>query len=156
MNPLNTYRQTGLALLLGGTIAFLSVIPLHAAATNQVAVSTSATNAPAPVNTNDFRSIFDSTGRDPFFPNSARQAMESAAGGENQPAIVLVLKGFSGPAHRRFAIINDRTFAVGDESEVRTSGGRIRIRCVEIRDTVAVVTIGSNGQRIELRLPSRF
>ena len=59
--------------------------------------------------------------------------------------------------NRRFAIINDSTFGVNDESDVIIpGGGRIRIRCVEIRDNLAVVTIGRTGERIELRLTPRF
>lgn len=152
MNPMNACRHAGLKLLFCGAVAFASAARLQAAATNQV----TATNAPVTVNTNDYRSMFDGKGRDPFFPNSHRQAAEPSEAGESQPTVVLVLKGFSGAPSRRFAIINDHTFAAGEESEVLTAGGRIRIRCVEIRDNVAVVTIGSGGQKIELRLPSRF
>ncbi|MCX6896622.1 MAG: hypothetical protein NTZ16_14250 [Verrucomicrobia bacterium] len=149
---MNVRRQFLLALLLGWAFTLAPATAL-CAATNTV---TAATNAPiATVNTNDFRSNFDNNGRDPFFPMSSRQAAALSENGESQPAIILALKGFSGPAHRRFAIINDHTFAVGEESEVLTAGGRIRVRCVEIRADVAVVTIGG-GQKIELRLPSRF
>lgn len=152
MNRMNPSRHTGFGLLLGGVITFLSAVSLQAAATNQI----TATNAIVAVSTNDYRSVFDGKGRDPFFPNSIREAAEPTEGGESQSATILVLKGISGASSRRFAIINDHTFAVGEESEVITAGGRVRIRCVEIRDNVAVVTIGSGGQKIELRLPSRF
>ena len=152
MNPMNACRHAGLKLLFCGAVTCASAASLQAASTNQIA----ATNAPVTVNTNDYHSVFDGKGRDPFFPNSPRQAAEPTEAGESQPTVVLVLKGFSGAPSRRFAIINDHTFAVGEESEVPTAGGRIRIRCVEIRDNVAVVTIGSGGQKIELRLPSRF
>jgi len=126
---------------------------LHAATTNTVAV---VTNAPVTLNTNDFKSLFDSKGRDPFYPNSTRQSLEPSEKGESAPAIVLTVKGFSGYGNHRMAIINDRTFMVGEESEVISGGGRLRIRCVEIRDDVAVVTIGNAPQKIELRIPSRF
>lgn len=152
MNRMNPSRHTGFRLLLGGVIAFLSAVSLQAAATNQVIAPT----ATVAVSTNDYRSVFDGKGRDPFFPNSIREAAEPTEGGESQPSIILVLKGISGAPSRRFAIINNHTFVVGEESEVITAGGRVRIRCVEIHDNVAIVTIGSGGQKIELRLPSRF
>jgi len=114
------------------------------------------TNAPT-VDTNAYRSVFDNKGRDPFFPNSSRQALQASAdsAGE-QPAVVLVLKGVSGSAEHRLAIINDRTFAVGDEDEVVTAAGRIRLRCVEIYDDNAVVVIDGSSEKIDLRLPNHF
>jgi hypothetical protein len=147
-------RHAGIGFLLGAALLLAAPSPLRAAPEKTKTAVT--TNAPAAtINTNDFRSTFDSNGRDPFFPNSTRQALAPSEGGENQPTVVLALKGFSGNANRRFAIINDRTFAAGEESEVVTAGGRIRIRCVEIRADVAVVTVGG-GPKVELRLPSRF
>jgi len=106
--------------------------------------------------TNQFISVFDSSGRDPFFPKSTRLNLATRAGEDNsQPVVALVLSGFSGSAGRRFAIINNRTFAAGEENEVVTASGRVRIRCVEIRSNTAVITIGG-GEKIELRLPSRY
>ena len=115
------------------------------------------TNTPT-IDTNAFRSVFENKGRDPFFPNSSRQALQASADGSGgeQPAVVLVLKGISGSASHRLAIINDRTFGVGDEDEVVTAGGRIRLRCVEIHDEDAVVVIDGSQQKIDLRLPSHF
>jgi hypothetical protein len=117
---------------------------------------TASTNTPT-INTNDFKSVFENKGRDPFFPNSSRQALQAnAENGGDQPAVVLVLKGISGSTSRRLAIINDRTFAVGDEDEVLTAAGRIRIRCVEIRDDAAEVVIDGSPEKIDLRLPTHF
>jgi hypothetical protein len=153
MKPMNTHRQLQVKLLLGWAAILLGVGDLQAATTNTVAALT---NAPVTLSTNDFKSVFDSKGRDPFFPNSTRQSLEPSEKGDSQPVIVLMVKGFSGYGNHRMAIINDHTFMVGEESEVISAGGRIRIRCVEIRDDVAVVTIGNAPQRIELRIPSRF
>jgi hypothetical protein len=117
---------------------------------------TASTNAPT-INTNDYKSVFENKGRDPFFPNSSRQALQaSAENGADQPAVVLVLKGVSGSANHRLAIINDQTFAIGDENEVLTAAGRIRIHCVEIRDDAAVVVIDGSPEKIDLRLPTHF
>lgn len=92
-------------------------------------------------------------GRDPFFPNSTR-----LPGGASLPVhsssshsdVTLVLKGLSGAPDHRLAIINDRTLAEGEESEINTSAGRVRIRCLQIRGEVVVVEVG--GERRELRL----
>ncbi len=61
----------------------------------------------------------------------------------------LVLKGVSGPPDHRLAIINNRTFAVGDAQDLVTPQGRIHIRCVEIKD--GSVVIESAGQKHELK-----
>jgi len=57
----------------------------------------------------------------------------------------LVLTGISGPAGRRLAIINHHTFGVGDEEEVVTKEGRIRVKVTDIGDDS--VTIEIDGQR---------
>jgi hypothetical protein len=46
-------------------------------------------------------------------------------------------------------IINDVTFAVGDERDVITPQGRIHIHCLEIIGDLAVIE--ANGQRHQLR-----
>jgi hypothetical protein len=48
----------------------------------------------------------------------------------------------------RLVIINNHTFAEGDEEDVSTPGGRIRVRCVEIRGNSVLVE--ADGQRQEL------
>jgi hypothetical protein len=88
-------------------------------------------------------------GRDPFFPDSDRP-YEIAAAANPQAGKVssLILKGFSGPLDHRLVIINNHTFATGDEGNVITSSGRIHLRCVEIKTDSVVIEIGS--QRHEL------
>ena len=61
----------------------------------------------------------------------------------------LVIRGKSGAADRPLVIINDVTFAVGDERDVITPQGRIRIRCLQIVGDLAVIE--ANGQHHELR-----
>ncbi len=89
-------------------------------------------------------------GRDPFFPNSTR-LYESmlAAHPHTGDVSSLVLKGISGPANRRLAIINNHTLGVGDEETLVTSQGPIHIRCIEIKDRSVVIESG--GQRHELK-----
>lgn len=91
-------------------------------------------------------------GRDPFYPASTRP-YQSAVVPNAKPADLnldlLVLQGISGQPPHRLVIINKRTFAVGDDSEVSTSQGRIRVHCLEINDRSVVIE--ANGQRHELR-----
>ena|ERR1700733_4313931 len=88
-------------------------------------------------------------GCDPFFPGSLRPyATAVIAGSHASDLTTLRLNGVSGAPSRRLAIINDVTFGVGDEAEVRTSQGRIRIHCVEITGNSAVIEV--DGQRQEL------
>jgi hypothetical protein len=86
-------------------------------------------------------------GRDPFFPNSTR-VYEAAVVGRTAGLVSLVLKGFSASPDHRIVVINNHSFAAGDEGVVITSDGRIRIRCVEIKEHSVVVE--ANGQRQEL------
>lgn len=104
--------------------------------------------------TNAIRSVFvfpstPQQGRDPFFPNSNRP-YEHAAVATPQVADVssLVVKGFSGTTTHRLVIINNHTFAAGDEGDVTTSAGRLHLRCLEIGSNSVVVNVG--GHRHEL------
>ena len=87
-------------------------------------------------------------GRDPFFPNSTRHAKLPVIQTTNVPPVAIVeleLKGISGPAGRRMAIINNRTFEAGEEGTVVASNvGRVRITCKEINaDSVRVILNGA-------------
>ena len=92
-------------------------------------------------------------GRDPFFPNSTRRAKTTVITTSTNPPVVVVelqLKGISGSADRRLAIINNRTFEAGEEGTVLSDAGRVRILCKEIgADSVRVVL---NGQERTLTL----
>ena len=63
-------------------------------------------------------------------------------------SVSLVFRGISGPETHPFAIINNHTFAQGDEGDVLTMQGRVHLRCIEIRRNSVVVEYG--GQRHEL------
>lgn len=88
-------------------------------------------------------------GRDPFFPDSIRP-YESAAVSKPKTADIssLVLRGFSGSVDHRLVIINNHTFATGDEGDVITSNGRIHLRCVEIETNAVVVEIGGQFHKL--------
>ena len=48
----------------------------------------------------------------------------------------------------RLVIINNHTFAAGDEGDVITRDGRIHLSCIEIKTNSVVIEVG--GQRHEL------
>lgn len=91
-------------------------------------------------------------GRDPFYPASSRPYQAAVVASPVTTDLnldSLVMQGISGVPPNRLVIINKHTFAVGDDVEVSTSQGRIRIHCLEINATSAVIE--ANGQRHELR-----
>ena len=91
--------------------------------------------------------------KDPFFPQSTRlRNKPQLIVSSNAPPVVveLELKGISGGAERRLAIINSRTFAVGEEGDVPTSSGKAHIRVLEIKSDSVVVLL--NGEQRVLRL----
>lgn len=65
----------------------------------------------------------------------------------------LTLKGISGPAGRRLAIINDRTFAVRDLARLQLAGTNLVVRCLEIRTNSVLIRIEGTGEQRELFLP---
>lgn len=91
-------------------------------------------------------------GRDPFFPESTRPYEETMPQTNNlaSTAKTLVIRGSSGIGDHAMVIINNHTFAVGDEGDVTTAGGRVHLRLVEIRKDAAVVEV--NGTRRELSI----
>lgn len=87
-------------------------------------------------------------GRDPFFPESPRPYEAQIVAGRAVEITALRLVGVSGPPNHRLFIINNRTFAVGDEQDVRTPGGVIHVRCVEAKAHSVVIQAGN--QQVEL------
>lgn len=71
-----------------------------------------------------------------------------------EPAWVkqIQLKGISGSSSRRLALINGATFEAGEQRSVKVSGKSVKVQCVEIKESSAVVSIeGIEGTR-ELRM----
>ncbi len=88
-------------------------------------------------------------GRNPFFPRSTTAApvINPKTPVDNSS---IVLNGITSPP-KRTAMINGRTFEAGEEGEIRTlNGGRLLIKCIEIKNESAIIDI--SGQRRELRL----
>ena len=91
-------------------------------------------------------------GRDPFFPESSRPYEEATPAKPTQVpmADLFTVKGMSIENGHAMVIINNHTFAVGDEDDVLTQGGRVHLRLIEIRD--GIVEIEANGTRRELNI----
>jgi len=105
------------------------------------------------------KSVFDEklrTGKDPFFPNSTRRTkIEVTPVPDAGPKVVapqLVLKGIAGTATKRFALINNQTFAAGETQPVKFPGGQVKVTCVEIGETSVIITLEGQTEKKELRL----
>ena len=105
-------------------------------------------------------------GKDPFFPNTARRsgktrvvAIQSDGLTQSPPknfSDQIKLKGILGSATRRLVLINNHTFAVGEQAEVKTSEGKVRVRCLEIRERSVIVALPGDTQRRELYLNEKL
>jgi len=115
--------------------------------------------AAAPQEPQHIKSVFvdrPNFGRDPFFPNSPRRGrivqdtvVEPMANFNN-----IVLKGISGTVEKRLAIVNNKTFEVGEEADLRIGGHLTKVKCVEVREKSVVISI--NGVTRELFLGNKL
>jgi hypothetical protein len=96
------------------------------------------------------RSLND--GRDPFFPNSTRVVAANRPIEKKAPGpATLELKGISGTSDQPLAIINNRTLAVGEEQDVNTAEGRVRVLCLAIEGTKVRVKVQGETRELMLR-----
>ena len=141
-----------------------------AASSGHAQVATNAPSGSAPAATNALPQIPQSVfiipitpqeGKDPFFPGSIRIFNDVVVKTNPHPAaataavvaVELKLNGISGTADHRLAIINNRTFEIGEEGEVVSNGSRVHIICKDIKaDSVRVLV--NNEERV-LRLRPR-
>jgi hypothetical protein len=139
--------------------AFLGFAVAGQSAPAPAAPAKAATNAP-PVEPAVTLSVFvnpptPQDGRDPFFPLSTRHR-PVVYQAKDVPVVAIAeleLKGVSGSVGRRLAIINNRTFEVGEEGTVLSNVGRVRLTCKEINsDSVRVVLNGAE-RTLTLRPP---
>lgn len=65
----------------------------------------------------------------------------------------LTLKGISGSAGKRLALINDKTFATLEVARVRLAQTNLLVRCLEIRTNSVLIQMEATGARQELFLP---
>lgn len=146
-------------LLLCTTVASPNAQPQSSTNAKAAATSTNESPKEAPVPKSVFVMPKDKLqGIDPFFPRSTYPYT-----GPVVPIIIptnpepvrveveLKLKAISGLPEHRLALINNHTFEAGEEGEIITNKGRMRIRCLEIHQDSAVVQVGA--ERRELRLP---
>lgn len=89
--------------------------------------------------------------KDPFFPKSTRIKTVTTNAAPTISSSLFVLNGLSGSAEARLAMINGRTVAVGEDAEVPTTLGKMKIHCVEIKESSAVIRIPGIPDPIELR-----
>jgi hypothetical protein len=96
-------------------------------------------------------------GKDPFFPRSTRPYTTRVIV-TNQTAMPVIadlrLDGISGTPEHRLAIINYKTFDTGEDGDVNTNAGRMRIRCIEIGADSAIIQIGGERRVLHLRAGS--
>ena len=89
-------------------------------------------------------------------PSPAAEPGRAFNGGPRAPPpnyTELKLKGISGSAGHRFALINNQTLAEGETARVRLGSGEVKLRCLEIKEKTAVFTIVGKDARLELDLP---
>ncbi len=97
-------------------------------------------------------------GKDVFFPLSKRFIRKvetpdsNPAVRENQILAQLTLKGISGKANKRLAVVNTRTVAQGESWELKVNGQTHHIRCEEIKARSVVLSIEGFPDKKELQL----
>ena len=101
--------------------------------------------------------VFDLTvhpTKDPFFPLSTRQPYPQPVNNTPPPinASLFVLKGVDGASDHRLALVNNRTLAKGEDAEVTTAAGKVKIHCLDIRANSVVLSIASQSEPLEIWL----
>ena len=114
-----------------------------------------AQNTNPPTGSAQIQSVFimptsSKEGRDPFFPESTRTIEAMAASTHTVEISSLRVPGISGTPGHFLAIINNHTFAVGDEGDVLTTSGRVSLRCLEIHPDYVIVEINGQIHRINM------
>ena len=64
----------------------------------------------------------------------------------------LELKGISGKANARFALINNQTIGAGESAKVKLGDSVVKVKCVEIHEDYVVVSVDGANDRRELRM----
>lgn len=94
-------------------------------------------------------------GKDPFYPRSTLvygEDLTTKTTNAPTPVAEFFLRGISGTDDNPLAIINNVTFGVGDELEVSTKAGKMKIRCLKINKEAGTATVQMGGLIRELRL----
>jgi hypothetical protein len=92
-------------------------------------------------------------GKDPFFPTSNRRRGQAGPTTVPIPVVTeLTLNGISGSRKEPLAIINYRTFAVGESAQMRVKGQLVTVTCVEINDKAVKITVNGVSQELSRNL----
>jgi hypothetical protein len=121
-----------------------------------IATGARAANSSAPPSNQQYvKSVFGATAKDPFFPRSTRFTgtvpVTTTPDLIPAPMTALKLGGISGPKNRRLAIINNKTFETGEEGDIKVMGQTFKVKCVEIRDDGATVSVNGQVQKLLLK-----
>jgi len=99
-----------------------------------------------------------SFGKDPFFPKSGRRLIQPVLNTNDfklQPGELpagMILKGLSGTKEKPLAIINNYTFAAGEEAEVRIGIQLFRVKVVEVKERSVILKVnGTEPRELTLR-----
>jgi hypothetical protein len=68
----------------------------------------------------------------------------------------LVLKGLSGSKMRRFALINDGTFALNERGKVRMGDSNVLVHCLAIHDNTVTIQVAGESTNRTLALSAAF
>jgi len=94
--------------------------------------------------------------KDPFIPTTRLPVPvggdEGGSGTGGHPGFGLPAQRLSGPSYARLATINNRTVAVGEDAEVTTANGKIKIHCVDIKEFSVTILAANQAEVIELKL----
>ncbi len=136
--------------------------PVPSAAKTNASVAHSGTNSAtagtnaAPVELPIPLAVFDVASKpthDPFFPLSLRKPVADTTNAAPAfSASAFTLKGLSGSTGRRLALINNRTIASGENAEITTPSGKIKIRCLEVKESSVVIRAESQSEPVEIFL----
>lgn len=138
------------AIITAACIALL----INATAATQPAGKAAATNS-APEELAIPLSVFNLTNgvaKDPFFPNSVRHPVQAQVAAPTFSRDAIILKGLSGSAGERLALINNRTLAAGEEAEITTSAGKVKIRLLEIKESSVLIRASTLPDVVEISL----
>ena len=64
----------------------------------------------------------------------------------------LILKGLSGPVNRRYALINNATLCMGEETRVRIATSNVLVRCLSITSNAVTIQVRGETAPRQLKL----
>ena len=153
--PMKPNRSASCCALLwgAGLVFLLGVAPCSHGAPPKAPVTAVETNAIPAEETAFPQSEFDERGgKDPFYPNRILTPTIKTDIKPSEASKYVLLNGLYGTASRPLCTINGRPFEVGEEGEVNTPAGKLKIRCIEIRKDSVVVEVVNSRERKELHL----